>query len=135
MDSHFEDRRDIILQLRKLKGSTSEPLETTSSALEMQPSPAGLSGGGGNTVILNPALHSAAGLTKKSSLKTRKATRPPALNLGKEPVMMTDRHAGPGISPSWKVTFPDIEIHSPKDEQPDNLSISSRGTSSTMGYR
>lgn len=102
----------------------------------MQPSPAGLSGSGGNTVILNPALHSAAGLTKKSSLKTRKATqRPPALNLGKEPVMMTDRHAGPGISPSWKVTFPDIEIHSPKDEQPDNLSISSRGTSSTMGYR
>ena len=38
-------------------------------------------------------------------------------------------------SPGWKVTFPDIEIHSPKDIQPDKASISSRGTSSTVGYR
>ncbi len=49
----------------------------------------------------------------------------------------------PGASPNWKVTFPEIEVHSPKDQQPpvlpgaepDNLSISSRGTSSTVGYR
>ena len=108
--------------------TTSEPLESTSTALEMQPS--------ANTVILNPALHSAAGLTKKSSMKTRKVTRPPALVLAKDSNNTTGSQSGSGTSPSWKVTFPDIEIHSPKeDQQADNLSISSRGTSSTMGYR
>lgn len=111
---------------------------TSSSALDMQPS-SGVSGlSGQNTVILNPALHSAAGLSKKSSMKIRKkVSRPPALVLAKDPCP----GAGPNIaqsqmSPNWKVTFPDIEIHSPKDDQQqDNLSISSRGTSSTMGYR
>ena len=111
--------------------TTSEPLESTSTALEMQPSSA-------NTVILNPALHSAAGLTKKSSMKTRKVTRPPALVLAKDSnnTGTGSQSGNSGTSPSWKVTFPDIEIHSPKeDQQADNLSISSRGTSSTMGYR
>jgi hypothetical protein len=124
---------------RKLK-TTCEPLEmTSSSALDMQPSSGATGLSGQNTVILNPALHSAAGLSKKSSMKIRqkKGSRPPALVLAKEPCPGS---AGPNLaqsqtSPNWKVTFPDIEIHSPKDDQQqDNLSISSRGTSSTMGY-
>lgn len=56
--------------MRKLK-TTSEPLETTESALEMQQ---------GNTIILNPALHSAAAnLTENKKQKGSK--KPPALVL------------------------------------------------------
>ena len=48
--------------MRKLK-TTSEPCETTETALEMQPMTTGNGNGDltrGNTIILNPALHSAA---------------------------------------------------------------------------
>jgi len=135
--------------MRKLK-TTSEPLETTESALEMQQT--------GNTIILNPALHSAAGnLSGSSSVATasvgggassqpqgstsssrlarsRTSKKPPALVLTKESYAIGPG-PGSGNSPGWKVTFPDIEIHSPKeDNQADNASISSRGTSSTVGY-
>ena len=134
--------------MRKLK-TTSEPLETTESALEMQQT--------GNTIILNPALHSAAGNLSGSSSATsangassaqpqgprlsrgaRTATskKPPALVLSKESYSAGGSAPGSGNSPGWKVTFPDIEIHSPKEDvQADNASISSRGTSSTVGYR
>lgn len=121
--------------------TTSEPLETTASALEMQQPNQGQQT---NTVILNPALHSAAGnLSKRpASVRPRKSgAKPPDLVLTKDSMLMSST-GGPhsaggitGMSPSWKVTFPDIEIHSPKEEQIDNLSISSRGTSSTVGYR
>ena len=68
--------------MRKLK-TTSEPLETTDSALEMQQQPipaasaasaASGNGGGGNTIILNPALHSAAAnLTSSRLVRSRTA--------------------------------------------------------------
>ena len=138
--------------MRKLK-TTSEPLETTESALEMQQT--------GNTIILNPALHSAAGNLSGSSsaattsvgggaassqpqgsstsssrlARSRTSKKPPALVLTKESYAIGPG-PGSGNSPGWKVTFPDIEIHSPKEDiQADNASISSRGTSSTVGYR
>ena len=134
--------------MRKLK-TTSEPLETTESALEMQQT--------GNTIILNPALHSAAGNlsgvpagttteggkagASRHHPRSRTSKRPPALVLTKDSPMGAGAAAayvppGSGNSPGWKVTFPDIEIHSPKEEMAaDNASISSRGTSSTVGYR
>ena len=134
--------------MRKLK-TTSEPLETTESALEMQQqaaSPASASApvASGNTIILNPALHSAAANVSSGSRLVRSRTaakRPPALILTKDednaPALRSaslGASGEPGCSPAagWKVTFPDIEIHSPKE---DNGSISSRGTSSTVGYR
>ena len=132
--------------MRKLK-TTSEPLETTDSALEMQQT--------GNTIILNPALHSAAGNlsgvpagttgtegkpgASRHHPRSRTSKRPPALVLTKDSPMGAGAAYNPpgsGNSPGWKVTFPDIEIHSPKEEMAaDNASISSRGTSSTVGYR
>ena len=57
---HFKSY--TFFQMRKLK-TTSEPCETTESALEMQPITTGNGTGDltrGNTIILNPALHSAA---------------------------------------------------------------------------
>jgi len=152
-------------EMRKLK-TTSEPCETTESTLEMQPtSSVGSAGNGagsdlsrGNTIILNPALHSAAAnLTGSAGAAvnrlvrgSRTSKKPPALVLTKDSMASTlpsGSSNGPppphsatssiygGTSPGWKVTFPDIEIHSPKDIHPDNASISSRGTSSTVGYR
>lgn len=149
--------------MRKLK-TTSEPCETTESTLEMQPTSAaaGSSGAGadlsrGNTIILNPALHSAAanltgsaGAAVNRLVRSRTSKKPPALVLTKDSAssLPSGSSNGPppaphsatssiygGTSPGWKVTFPDIEIHSPKDIHPDNASISSRGTSSTVGYR
>ena len=132
--------------MRKLK-TTSEPLETTESALEMQQQAAASEApvASGNTIILNPALHSAAANVSSGSsrlVRSRTAAkRPPALILTKDednaPALRSaslGANVEPGCSPAagWKVTFPDIEIHSPKE---DNGSISSRGTSSTVGYR
>ena len=146
-----------FFKMRKLK-TTSEPLETTESALEMQQQNTQHQAGG-NTIILNPALHSAAAnLTSGSRLASGRSRtsgppgskKPPALVLTKDnshsniaevvggrggPGSGSSAHSHGGSSPGWKVTFPDIEIHSPREIQPDNASISSRGTSSTVGYR
>ena len=170
--SHCVFMRPLSFKMRKLK-TTSEPLETTESALEMQAQQQSLQAGG-NTIILNPALHSAAAtlaasaaggngqqacphgqptssgrLGRSSSRQASVSKKPPALILTKDSVTSSQAgapqsggssagrfgsHDG-GQSPGWKVTFPDIEIHSPREIQPDNASISSRGTSSTVGYR
>jgi len=163
-------------EMRKSK-TTNEPGEPVDPALELQPTGGDLARG--NTIILNPALHSAAanltgapssasadGRSGATSVLFRKRTaskKPPALVLTKDggggqssstlpPGSGNGQvlpHGSSSIgygysggncgsqstSPGWKVTFPDIEIHSPKDIQPDKGSISSRGTSSTVGYR
>ena len=79
---------------------------------------------------------------KKRNMDHVPVKRPPALVLTRDSSFPGPHSAGHahhghpgGSSPGWKVTFPEIEIHSPKDDPGDNASISSRGTSSTVGYR